>query len=283
MGEESVARSKGEPQHSSKLYSFKIAPISRSSVMTRPSKPNSSRSNCGDDAMTERRRCFLLFETGIPPVTNHHAISIMVLRSSRTATPAKARRQRALRDPLFAGPIDFWQTVMGIDHRSGVAGEMFPAAGHARRSQRVVKRRRVPNNLLDRFSVTATTQRIVRVVIKRNIEHGTEIEIETEQSQQVSGNVAVFANQLDVSLVAQLLSAWGSFPIKRSRDTRPPSWSMVIIGSMMLKLRRSSMSFRNCPGVLIFRPNKMNPPGCTRRSSFASSGPSSRPLDSDKQ
>src|SRR2546430_13637922 len=31
---------------SSKRYSFTIAPISRSSVMTRPSKPNSSRSNC---------------------------------------------------------------------------------------------------------------------------------------------------------------------------------------------------------------------------------------------
>src|SRR2546423_15579530 len=96
--------------------------------------------------------------------------------------------------------------MMGIDHCGGIAGKMLPAAGHARTKQRVVKRSRVPDHLLDRFSVTATTQGIVRVVIKGNIEHGTEIEIETEQSQQVSGDVAVFANQLDVSLVAQLLS-----------------------------------------------------------------------------
>ena len=31
---------------SSRPYSFKIAPMSRSSVMTKPSKPMSSRSNC---------------------------------------------------------------------------------------------------------------------------------------------------------------------------------------------------------------------------------------------
>src|SRR4029077_11715219 len=98
------------------------------------------------------------------------------------------------------------QTVVGIDDCSRIAGEMFPAAGYARSTQRVLKGCGVPDHLLDRFSVAATTQGIVRVVIKRNIEHGTEIEIETEQSQQVSGDVAVFANQLEVSLVTELLS-----------------------------------------------------------------------------
>src|SRR5438045_9265665 len=83
---------------------------------------------------------------------------------------------------------------------------MLPAASYPRNTQRAIERSRVPDYLLDRFSVTATTQGIVRLVIKRNIEHGTEIEIETEQSQQVPGNLAVFANQLDVSFVAYLLS-----------------------------------------------------------------------------
>src|SRR6266403_1580328 len=157
--------------------------------------------------MTERCRYFLLFEAGIPPVTNHHAIDNAVLRRSRIVARKGAEDCEFLAIQLFARPIDFRQTVMGIDHCSRVPGEMFPAAGDARSTQRVVKRRRVPDYLLDRFSVTATTQGIVRVVIKRNIEHGTEIEIETEQSQQISGDVGMLANQLDVSFVAQLLSA----------------------------------------------------------------------------
>src|SRR5882724_5872200 len=152
--------------------------------------------------MTERRRCFLLFETGIPPVTNHHAIDNMALRSSRTAVRKSTEDCELFAIQLFTGTIDFRQTMMGIDDCSRIAGEMFPAAGYPRGTQRAVERSRVPDYLLDRFSVTATTQGIVRVVIKRNIEHGTEIEIETEQSQQVPGNLAVFANQLDVSFVA---------------------------------------------------------------------------------
>src|SRR5438105_7821212 len=137
-----------------------------------------------DDTLTERRRCFLLFEAGIPPVTNHHAIENVVLRSSRTAARKSAEDCELLAIQLVASPIDFRQTVMSIDHRSGVAGEMFSAAGDARRTQCIIKRSRVPDYLLHRFSVTAATQRIVRVVVKRNIEHRAEIEIETEQSQQ---------------------------------------------------------------------------------------------------
>src|SRR4029077_14015721 len=152
--------------------------------------------------MTERRRRFLLFEAGIPPVTNHHAIDNMVLCRSRNVARKSAEDCEFFAIQLFAGPIDFRQTMMGIDHRSRIAGEMLPAAGHARSTQRIVKRSRVPDYLLDSFSVTTTTQGIVRFVIKGNIEHGTKIEIETEQSQQISGAVAVFANQLDISLVA---------------------------------------------------------------------------------
>src|SRR4030095_9097945 len=155
--------------------------------------------------MTERCRCFLLFETGIPPVTNHHAIDNMALRSFRAAVRKSTEDCELFAIQLFTGTIDFRQTMMGIDDCRRITGEMGPAAGYPRVTQRAVERSRVPDYLLDRFSVTATTQGIVRVVIKRNIEHGTEIEIETEQSQQVPGNLAVFANQLDVSLVASLL------------------------------------------------------------------------------
>src|SRR5438552_13994022 len=152
--------------------------------------------------MTERRRCLFLFETGIPAVTNHHAIDNIVLGSSRTIARKSAEDCEFFAIQLFTGTIDFRQTMMGIDDGSRIAWKMFPAACYPRNPQRAIERSRVPDYLLDRFSVTATTQGIVRLVIKRNIEHGTEIEIETEQSQQVPGNLAVFANQLDVSFVA---------------------------------------------------------------------------------
>src|SRR5437763_15092445 len=96
----------------------------------------------------------------------------MVLCCSRIAAGKSAEGCEFFAIQLFAGPIDFRQTVMGVDHCGGVAGEMFPAAGHARSAERVIERHRVPDYLLDRVSVTATTQGIVRVVIKRNIEHG---------------------------------------------------------------------------------------------------------------
>src|SRR5437763_4897272 len=156
--------------------------------------------------MTERRRCFLLFETGIPPMTNHHAIDNIVLGSSRTVAYKSAKDCEFFAIQLFTGAIDFRQTMMRIDDGSRIAWKMFPAACYPRNTQRAIERSRVPDYLLDRFSVTATTQGIVRLVIKRNIEHGTEIEIETEQSQQVSGDVGVLANQLGVFFVVQLCS-----------------------------------------------------------------------------
>src|SRR5204863_4968145 len=85
---------------------------------------------------------------------------------------------------------------------------MFATAGNARCAERLVKRTGVPYYLLHRFSVTATAQRIVSVVIKGDVEHGTKIEIKTEQSQQLAGDVAVLADECDVILVAQLLSIW---------------------------------------------------------------------------
>src|SRR5437879_13474161 len=106
--------------------------------------------------MTERRRCFLLFETGIPPVTNHHAIDNVGLGGSRPAACKSAEDCEFFAIQLFASAIDFWQTMVGIDDCSGIAREMFPAAGDACTTQRVVKRSRIRDYLLNRFSVTAT-------------------------------------------------------------------------------------------------------------------------------
>jgi hypothetical protein len=42
------------------------------------------------------------------------------------------------------------------------------------------------NNLTNRLSITTPSQRIVRFVVERNIEHRTEVEIESKESQQLA-------------------------------------------------------------------------------------------------
>src|SRR5260370_27500069 len=98
--------------------------------------------------MTERCRCFLLFEAGIPPVTNHHAIDNTVLRRSRIAARKGAEDCEFLAIQLFASPIDFRQTVMGVEHRSRIPRARFPPAGHPPRTHRVLKLSRLPDYLL---------------------------------------------------------------------------------------------------------------------------------------
>src|SRR5207249_6754946 len=59
--------------------------------------------------------------------------------------------------------------------------------------------------LLDIFSITPAVQRVFGVIIERNVEHRTKIDIEPEEAQQTTGDVAVAPDQIDIVLVAQLL------------------------------------------------------------------------------
>src|SRR5262245_21792088 len=83
---------------------------------------------------------------------------------------------------------------------------MFTTTGDPLPSQRDVERTGVSNDLLDCFPITSTPQGIVCVVIERNVQHGTQVEIESEKAEQPAGDVTVMANEFDVVLVAQLLS-----------------------------------------------------------------------------
>ena len=60
---------------------------------------------------------------------------------------------------------------MRIRFRAGVTGKMFAAARDPLVAHPVVERAGVAHDLLDRFPVTAPAQRIVGVVVERNVEH----------------------------------------------------------------------------------------------------------------
>src|ERR1700757_351455 len=82
---------------------------------------------------------------------------------------------------------------------------MFAATGDPLLTHGVIKRTGIAHNLLDVFPVAPAAQRILSVLIERNVEHGTKIQIESEKAQQTSGNVAVAPDQIDVIFIAQLL------------------------------------------------------------------------------
>src|SRR5437588_5362053 len=82
---------------------------------------------------------------------------------------------------------------------------MFAAARDPLLAHRIIKRAGVADNLLDCFTIATATQRIVGVVVERNVQHRTKIEIETKNAEQASGDVAVLPDKIDIIVVAQLL------------------------------------------------------------------------------
>src|SRR5439155_24929090 len=94
---------------------------------------------------------------------------------------------------------------MGVRLRAGVTGKMFAAARDPLLAHRVVERAGIAHHLLDRFAVTTAAERIVGVIVERNVEDRAKIEIKSENAQQTSGDVTMPSDKIDIVLVAQLL------------------------------------------------------------------------------
>src|SRR5215831_13876464 len=85
---------------------------------------------------------------------------------------------------------------------------MFAAARDPLPSHCSVERASVAHHLIDSFPVAAAIQRILSVIVERNVEHRTKIEIEPENAQQASGDVTVSPDKIEIVLIAQLLGVW---------------------------------------------------------------------------
>src|ERR1051326_5885000 len=101
--------------------------------------------------MTQRGRRFFRFKARVPSVTNHHAIDYLL----RIAAGKGAKDGELFLIQLFAGAINFWQTVVSIHHGGGIAGKMFPAAGDGGGTERVIEGAGISDHLLNTFSVAA--------------------------------------------------------------------------------------------------------------------------------
>src|SRR5207302_6871655 len=85
------------------------------------------------------------------------------------------------------------------------AREMLAAARDFFLAQAVVERSGELIYLLDTCSIAAAAQRIIRVVVERNIEHRAEVEIESENAKESAGHATVAAHKLGVIFFPKLL------------------------------------------------------------------------------
>ena len=109
---------------------------------------------------------------------------------------------------------------MGIDRRGGITGKMFSATRDALRTQCIVKSACQPNDFVDRSSVAATAERVIRFVVEGNIENRTKIEIETKKSKQPAGESAMLPNESNIALLPKLLRIGRFFADKaQTRDS----------------------------------------------------------------
>src|SRR5438874_2431047 len=94
---------------------------------------------------------------------------------------------------------------MRVGLRAGVTWKMFAAARDPLLAHRVVERAGIAHHLLDRFAVTTAAERIVGVIVERNVEDRAKIEIKSENAQQTTRDVTMPSDKIDTVLVAQLL------------------------------------------------------------------------------
>ena len=129
-------------------------------------------------------------------MTNHHAID-------GANEPAKHCQLFIIQ--FRAGTLDLRQVMMRVHGGGRVSWKMLSATQDPLPSHSVVERTREANDLVDGLSVAAAAQRIVRVVVKRNVEHGTKVEVEPEQPKQTAGDVAVPPDERNIAAITQLL------------------------------------------------------------------------------
>jgi len=101
--------------------------------------------------------------------------------------------------------LDAREFVVGIESGGSVTRKVFATAQDAGGPETVIERRGFFNHLGDIAAIAAPAQRIVGFVVKGNVEHRTEIEIEPEDSKDATGNVSVAAYEGKISAVAELL------------------------------------------------------------------------------
>jgi hypothetical protein len=135
--------------------------------------------------------------------------------SSDTTAPGNPSLPRnspsiiARESPLGSGELlerslDARQAVVRIDGRSRVTRKVLAAGEDTLRAKTLQERLGVARDLPGASSPGAPAQRVLGLVVEGNIEDGAQVEIETEQPQQLPRRPAVTLDEFGIAHVAQL-------------------------------------------------------------------------------
>ena len=166
--------------------------------MTKPSETQFVAQEAADEGSGEARRA-------ASPASRPETLIWAIIMLSTLLRKTAEDGQFVLFHRL-ARALDHRKLVMRVERRGGIAGKMFAAAENPCRAQAAVKGAGLRDDLCRRAAVTAAAQGIFGFVVEGNVQHRAEIEIEAEQPEQPSGDVAMPANESEVALIAELLS-----------------------------------------------------------------------------
>ena len=105
----------------------------------------------------------------------------------------------------FLRALDAGKFVVRVEAGRGIAGEMLAAAHHSGGPQCLVEGSGFFNDLGDIAAVAAPAERVVGLVVKGNVQHGAEVQVESENAQDAAGDVSMTADQIQIPAVAELL------------------------------------------------------------------------------
>jgi hypothetical protein len=95
--------------------------------------------------------------------------------------------------------------VMRIRTGRRIPGEMLPASENACGKQSIMKGSGKLNHLRHGSSPATAAQRIVRLIVKRDVQDRAKIEIESKQPEQIAGKFPVGSNEILVGFLPKLL------------------------------------------------------------------------------
>lgn len=107
------------------------------------------------------------------------------------------------------GTLDAGEFMVGVESRRGVAGKVFSATENAGGAKAIIEGAGFLNHLGHIAAIASAPERVVSFIIEGNIEHGTEVEVESEQAEDASGDVSVATYESEVPAVAELLGVGG--------------------------------------------------------------------------
>ena len=151
-------------------------------------------------------------------MSDHHAVDGIVSRGCKFSEDLEFMRFKFGQRPGECGEF-----MVGIARCRGVAGEVLAAGEDSGGLHRAVKDAGHFNDLIRSGAVAPPAKGVIRLVIKGDVEHGTEVEIKSEKPEQFPGERAMPCDQDRISFLTQL-SGIGRFIAQKFEPGDPSSF-----------------------------------------------------------